>query len=97
MFFCTPRSTCNGKEDLKEKGNNRTQERKKQNMSAGSLINYVLSKPMSACIKPFLCKDLYDSSPSAPHSARTSHVTLFDTSKGADMTSGKKPNKTKNT
>lgn len=87
MLFCTPRSTCNGKEDLKEKGNNRTQERKKQSMSAGSPINYVLSKPTSVCIKPLLCKDLYDPSPSAPHSPGTSHVTLFGTSKGPDITS----------
>lgn len=87
MFFCTPRSTCNGKEDLKEKGNNGTQERKKQNMNADALINYILSKPTSACIKPLLYKDLYDPSPSAPHSARTSHVSLFGTSKGPNITS----------
>lgn len=56
-------------------------------MSAGSPINYVLSKPTSVCIKSLLCKDLYDPSPSAPHSARTSHVTLFGTSKGPNITS----------
>lgn len=60
-FFCTPCSTCNKKDDMKEKENGNTIEhktggKKKQNTSAGLIIYHMPSKPVTTCVKSLLCK-----------------------------------------